>query len=120
MWWACSASEFVHRRCVCYDRFGLDFGLLWSSCQHAMAPDMECFWCAGLDFVFHMYFLVKYCRSLEEGSFRSRSADFFWMLAIGAPSAITGQTAYTYQEQTWRVKSCYWMTMCVVRHELRC
>jgi hypothetical protein len=23
--------------------------------------------CAGLDFVFHMFFLVKYCKSLEEG-----------------------------------------------------
>ncbi len=40
---------------------------------------------AGLDFVFHMFFLVKYCKALEEGSFRSRSADFLWMLVFGAP-----------------------------------
>jgi hypothetical protein len=39
---------------------------------------------AGLDFVFHMFFLVKYCKALEEGSFRSRSADFLWMLVFGA------------------------------------
>lgn len=39
---------------------------------------------AGLDFFFHMFFLVKYCKSLEEGSFRNRSADFFWMLLFGA------------------------------------
>ncbi|WIA08444.1 hypothetical protein OEZ85_007881 [Tetradesmus obliquus] len=37
----------------------------------------------GLDFVFHMFFLVKYCKSLEEGSFRGRSADFLWMLLLG-------------------------------------
>lgn len=37
----------------------------------------------GLDFVFHMFFLVKYCKALEEGSFRSKSADFFWMLLFG-------------------------------------
>ena len=38
---------------------------------------------AGLDFVFHMFFLVKYSKSLEEGSFRGRSADFLWMLLFG-------------------------------------
>lgn len=37
----------------------------------------------GIDFVFHMFFLYRYCRSLEEGSFRGRSADFLWMLLIG-------------------------------------
>ncbi|GBF90363.1 der1-like family protein [Raphidocelis subcapitata] len=37
----------------------------------------------GLDFVFHMFFLVKYCKSLEEGSFRGRTADFLWMLLFG-------------------------------------
>jgi Derlin-2/3 len=27
---------------------------------------------------------VRYCRSLEEGSFRGRTADFFWMILFGA------------------------------------
>lgn len=31
-----------------------------------------------------MFFLVKYSKSLEEGSFRNRSADFLWMLMLGA------------------------------------
>jgi hypothetical protein len=31
-----------------------------------------------------MFFLVKYSKSLEEGSFRNRSADFLWMLLFGA------------------------------------
>lgn len=38
----------------------------------------------GLDFFFHMFFLVKYSKSLEEGSFRNRAADFLWMLLFGA------------------------------------
>ncbi|PSC73867.1 Hydroxymethylglutaryl-mitochondrial isoform B [Micractinium conductrix] len=38
----------------------------------------------GLDFFFHMFFLVKYSKSLEEGSFRGRPADFLWMLLFGA------------------------------------
>lgn len=33
--------------------------------------------------MFHMFFLVKYSKSLEEGSFRGRSADFLWMLLFG-------------------------------------
>ena len=42
---------------------------------------------AGLDFLFHMFFLARYCRLLEEGSFRGRTADFFYMLVFGAPPA---------------------------------
>merc|ERR1711920_507344 len=32
----------------------------------------------GIDFLFHMFFLIRYTRSLEEGSFRGRTADFFY------------------------------------------
>ena len=32
-----------------------------------------------------MFFLIKYSKALEEGSFRGRSADFLWMLVFGAP-----------------------------------
>lgn len=39
---------------------------------------------AGFDFVFQMYLLVRYFRSLEEGSFRGRSSAFLWMLFVGA------------------------------------
>ena len=31
-----------------------------------------------------MFFLVKYAKQLEEGSFRNRSVDFAWMLTLGA------------------------------------
>ena len=48
---------------------------------------------AGLDFVFHMFFLIKYSSSLEEGSFRSSSADFLWMLIFGMrPSHVPSQS----------------------------
>lgn len=36
-----------------------------------------------LDFLFHMFFLARYCKLLEETSFRSRTADFFYMLFFG-------------------------------------
>jgi len=38
----------------------------------------------SLDFLFHMFFLVRYCRALEEGSFRGRTADFFFLILFGA------------------------------------
>lgn len=38
----------------------------------------------SLDFVFHMYFLARYCRLLEEGTFRGRTADFVFMILLGA------------------------------------
>lgn len=42
----------------------------------------------SFDFLFHMFFLVQYCRQLEEGSFRNRPADFFWLLLFGAISLL--------------------------------
>ncbi|CAM9568680.1 unnamed protein product [Chrysoparadoxa australica] len=38
----------------------------------------------SLDFLFHMYFLVRYCRLLEDGEFRGRTADFVFLLLFGA------------------------------------
>jgi Derlin-2/3 len=31
-----------------------------------------------------MFFLARYCRLLEEGAFRGRTADFLYMLLVGA------------------------------------
>jgi len=36
------------------------------------------------DFLFHMFFLVRYSRALEEGAFRGRTADFLFMVLFGA------------------------------------
>lgn len=38
----------------------------------------------SVDFLFHMYFLVRYSSLLEDGHFRGRTADFVFMLLIGA------------------------------------
>mmetsp|Transcript_1523 Transcript_1523/g.3307 ORF Transcript_1523/g.3307 Transcript_1523/m.3307 type:complete len:239 (-) Transcript_1523:489-1205(-) len=37
----------------------------------------------SIDFLFHMYFLVRYCRMLEEGDFRGRTAHFVMMILFG-------------------------------------
>lgn len=37
----------------------------------------------SVEFLFHMYFLVRYCRSLEEGDFRGRTAHFVMMIMFG-------------------------------------
>ncbi|KAE9594671.1 hypothetical protein Lal_00037410 [Lupinus albus] len=42
-----------------------------------------------LDFLFHMFFLARYCKLLEENSFRGRAYDFLYMLLFGA-TVLTG------------------------------
>lgn len=42
----------------------------------------------SLDFMFHMYFSVRYCRLLEENSFSHRTLDFMFLLAFGMVSIL--------------------------------
>ncbi|KAJ6333863.1 hypothetical protein OIU77_009698 [Salix suchowensis] len=49
-----------------------------------LAPWVICEQALDLDFMFHMFFLARYCKLLEENSFRGRTADFFYMLLFGA------------------------------------
>jgi Derlin-2/3 len=42
----------------------------------------------SLDFLFHMYFVIRYCRLLEEGPYRGRTGDFLFMLMFGAASML--------------------------------
>jgi len=37
----------------------------------------------GFNFLFNMIFTYRYCRMLEEGSFRGKTADFFFMFVFG-------------------------------------
>jgi len=37
----------------------------------------------GFNFFFNMIFTYRYCRMLEEGSFRGRTADFVMMFLFG-------------------------------------
>ncbi|KAI2513364.1 Derlin-2/3 [Fragilaria crotonensis] len=48
----------------------------------------------SIDFLFHMYFLVRYCRLLEEGDFRGRTANFVVMISFGIV-AMTLVASYT-------------------------
>eukprot|EP00474_Spongospora_subterranea_P010095 CRZ10553.1 hypothetical protein [Spongospora subterranea] len=38
----------------------------------------------SIDFLFHLFFLVRYIGSLETGSYRSRPASFAYMIAFGS------------------------------------
>ncbi|KAJ3095657.1 Derlin-2 [Phlyctochytrium planicorne] len=42
----------------------------------------------SVDFLFHMFFLQRYARMLEEGSFRGRTADFFWLFLLGGTAFV--------------------------------
>lgn len=42
----------------------------------------------SLDFLFHIYFVVRYCRLLEEGVYRNRKADFVYMFLFGASAMV--------------------------------
>lgn len=42
----------------------------------------------GFSFLFNITFTYKYCSMLEEGSFRGRTADFFYMFLFGGTSMI--------------------------------
>jgi Derlin-2/3 len=37
----------------------------------------------GFNFFFNLLFTYRYCRHLEEGSFRGRAADFLFMFLLG-------------------------------------
>ncbi|KAM6494338.1 Der1-like protein [Amanita muscaria] len=38
----------------------------------------------SLDFVFHLFFFMRYSRMLEESSFAGRKADYFWLLLLSS------------------------------------
>ncbi|VDC04462.1 unnamed protein product [Peniophora sp. CBMAI 1063] len=38
----------------------------------------------SLDFIFHMFFFMRYSRMLEESSFANKKADYFWLLFLCA------------------------------------
>jgi len=48
----------------------------------------------SVDFLFHMYFLVRYSRLLEEGDFRGKTANYVLMLLFGI-SCISLVAVYT-------------------------
>ena len=62
-------------------RLYFNWRLIWDNGQYwRLFTNFLYFGDFGLDFLLHMFFLVRYSRMLEEGSFRGRTADFLWML----------------------------------------
>jgi len=62
----------------------------------------------SVDFLFHMYFLVRYSRLLEDGYFRGRTADFLFMLLVGA----TVMTVHLFSLSL----SLYFVQICIHTH----
>jgi len=42
----------------------------------------------SLDFMFHLFFMTRYSRNLEESSFRNRTAEFAWLLFYSSVSLL--------------------------------
>mmetsp|Transcript_19252 Transcript_19252/g.28418 ORF Transcript_19252/g.28418 Transcript_19252/m.28418 type:complete len:232 (-) Transcript_19252:110-805(-) len=45
----------------------------------------------GLNFLFHLYFLVRYCRLLEEGEFNRKKSDFIFFIFFGGTLMVSLQ-----------------------------
>lgn len=56
----------------------------------------------GFAFFFNMLFTVRYCRMLEEGSFRGRTADFFYMFLLGGSLIIVSFLCLVLELTLWR------------------
>lgn len=58
--------------------------LILEQCQiWRLATTFLFFGAIGFSFFFNMIFTYRYCRMLEEGSFRGRSSDFVMMFLFG-------------------------------------
>lgn len=58
--------------------------LIWRKYQiWRLFTNFTFFGTIGFNFVFNMIFTYRYCRMLEEGSFRGRTADFIMMFVFG-------------------------------------
>jgi len=63
----------------------LNFNVIWKEMEiWRLVTNFFFFDYFGLNFLFHMFFLVRHSRLLEEGSFRGKTADYFFMMLFGA------------------------------------
>ncbi|ELW72602.1 Derlin-3 [Tupaia chinensis] len=60
----------------------------------------------GFSFFFNMLFVFRYCRMLEEGSFRGRTADFVFMFLFGGVvmTALVAMLVYVWSRRSPRVR----------------
>ncbi|KXS21877.1 Der1-like protein [Gonapodya prolifera JEL478] len=63
--------------------------LIWKAGQYwRIVTSFLYFGSLSVDFIFHIFFLLRYSRALEEESFRGRTADFIWMLLLAIVSIV--------------------------------
>ena len=70
----------------------------------------------GFNFLFNMIFTYRYCRMLEEGSFRGKSADFVLMFIFGALSMIT----FAFFVNLLFLGQVKWVLYCLYNHLHKC
>jgi len=52
----------------------------------------------GLNFIFHMFFLVRHSKLLEEGAFRGRTADYLFLWIFGATLLLLIDVVFYYTQ----------------------
>ena len=65
----------------------------------------------GFNFLFNMIFAYRYCRMLEEGSFRNRTADFFYMILFGCGLMIV---SFKLSKKMWNLCLLYFFFIIVM------
>ncbi|XP_029019632.1 derlin-3 isoform X4 [Betta splendens] len=74
----------VHLEVVTPSQLHFNPDLIITRCQiWRLITSFLFFGSLGFSFLFNIIFLYRYCRMLEEGSFRGRTADFVFMLLFG-------------------------------------
>ncbi|KAI5803179.1 Derlin [Geopyxis carbonaria] len=65
------------------------FGSVWGKRQYwRVLTTFLYFGPLSLDFMFHLFFMSRYSRNLEESSFRGQTADFAWLMFYSAASLL--------------------------------
>eukprot|EP01104_Vermistella_antarctica_P004734 TRINITY_DN15160_c0_g1_i1.p1 TRINITY_DN15160_c0_g1~~TRINITY_DN15160_c0_g1_i1.p1 ORF type:complete len:217 (+),score=41.42 TRINITY_DN15160_c0_g1_i1:322-972(+) len=57
----------------------------------------------GLGFIFHMFFIVRHSRMLEENSFRGRTGDYFFLWLFGAVVLLIANWLLSFTTLSFRI-----------------
>ena len=91
VWTTAAVVTSVLVQCQVVTPFQLFFSLssVWTKRQYwRVLTTFLYFGPLSLDFMFHLFFMSRYSRNLEESSFRGRTADFAWLLLYAATSLL--------------------------------
>lgn len=91
LWTTASVITSVLVQCQIVTPFQLfySFSAVWGKRQYwRLITTFLYFGPLSLDFMFHLFFMSRYSRNLEESSFRGMTADFAWLIFLGAVSLL--------------------------------